>query len=491
MAECRVLFSCDAGATIGGGHVMRCLTLANAMAAKGWSVSFAVTAETLTITPSARFGTFDLTVLADKGDLPESDDTYDLVIIDHYGLGAECETQLRRQAKRLAVIDDFPTRPHDCDLLIDQNFGRSPMDYVGVLPRTATVLAGTSHALLRPEFSIARAAKADAHVSNAAALRVLVSLGLTDVGGVTGNVMARLLAMNTGAQFDVVIGPAAPSRDQLEALAARDEIALHIAADNMAELMTQADLCIGAGGTTSWERCCLGLPTVLLVLADNQRDIAVSLADKGAALSLTSWDDGELEQAVAQLFDDSAALAEMGARAAALCDGAGAVRTATALADLVASRSTPSGDLTARVADAGDRADLWLWRTHPKARAVSLSGDMIAWADHCAWYDASLKRDGRIILIIEQAGHGVGYVRLDREDGAWLVSIALAPARYGSGMGAAVLAAGLRHLPQARFRADIHRDNAAAQRIFAACGFVRLKAGNDQFDVYEKHEDAA
>ena len=487
----RVLFRCDAGAEIGGGHVMRCLTLARALAGAGWSITFAVSQDTLTITPTGLFEAYDLIVLAQKDDLPECAGAFDVAVIDHYGLGADYETRLREITGHVVAIDDFPDRPHDCDVLIDQNFGRSTADYVGMTPRAATVLAGTSYALLRAEFGATRAAGLPAKGEGGSSLNILVSLGLTDVGGVTCEVVNRLLAMNLNARINVVIGPAAPSRASLETLASDGQITLHIAADNMADLMAQADLCIGAGGTTSWERCCLGLPTVLLVLAENQRDIAASLAEAGAAISLTGWSKGELETAVARLTDNTEVLRVMATKAAMLCDGAGATRVVNAMGTLRADKTSPDGPMTARMADVGDRADLWLWRTHPRARAVSLSDDMIPWQDHCRWYDASLTRDGRIILIIEHSAEPVGYVRLDREGAAWLVSVALAPSRYGSGMGAAALAAGLAHLPGARFRADIHRDNTAAQRIFAACGFVRTGAGDDQFDIYQKHEDAA
>lgn len=493
MAERRALFRCDAGATMGGGHVMRCLTLADAMAATGWTCDFAVAPETLDIVTGDRFGDHGLKILGDPFDPEMTPDGYDLAVIDHYGLNASYETGLRHAARRIAVLDDFPTRPHDCDLLIDQNYGRTVADYRGVIPAAATALCGTDFALLRPAFPALREA-ALARRGGGAAGRVLVSLGLTDVGGVTGDVMERLLAMETGVAFDVVIGPAAPSRERLTELAARDDVTLHIATDDMAALMAAADICVGAGGTTSWERCCLGLPTVLLVLADNQRDIAASLDEAGAATALSAWNGGEVEAALSRLLGDHSAREAMARAASMLCDGGGAERAAAELTALAARTAGADGPLRARDADGGDCADLWLWRNHPKARAVSLSADEIPWEGHRDWFAASLSRDDRVILMVERAGAAIGYVRFDRQGDAWLVSIALAPHAHGGGMGASALAAGVGAMQargHLRFRADIHNDNVAAQRIFAACGFARLAPREGGFDHYEMNGSGA
>lgn len=490
MADRRVLFRCDAGATMGGGHVMRCLTLADALALVGWHCDFAVSPETLDIVAGDRFGDHGLKILADPFDAEMTPEGYDLAIVDHYGLSAAYETGLRHAADMIAVIDDFPTRPHDCDVILDQNHGRGARDYRGVIPAGAKAFCGTDYALLRPDFPAARA-EALARRKSGRAQRVLVSLGLTDLNGVTGDVMERLLALEAGVSFDVVIGPAAPSRARLAQMAQRDDVSLHIATGDMAALMARADICIGAGGTTSWERCCLGLPTVLLVLADNQKDIAASLDEAGAAHALSSWNDGEIETALVGLLADNDTRQAMADAAAALCDGGGATRVAEELTTLVDAPAAEPGALVVRDADEGDCADLWLWRNHPKARAVSLSSDEIPWDGHRDWFAASLLRADRKILIAEQSGVSVGYVRFDDVDGAWLVSIALAPRVYGWGMAAEALAAGVAAMQargHARFSAEIHRDNVAAQRIFATCGFARCAPSGGAFEAYELNE---
>jgi len=315
----KTLFVCDAGAGVGGGHVMRCLTLARALQVRGADVAFFRTPETEAIL--ARFAP-DV-ALAGEGE------GADLVVVDSYRMDPSREAVWRGRAGWLAVIDDL-ARPHAADLVLDPSFGRSESDY-----RAPVVLAGPAYALVRPEFAAAREAALARRAEPAK--RCLVSLGLTDVGGTTGKVAAALAGGDLA--LDVVVGAGAPSLPALEALAAEGRVTLHVDTADMAGLLTRADLCVGAGGSSVWERACLGLPTVTLILADNQRDMAMKLDEAGATVALDArWPGLErrLSEAVARLAGDDKLRAGLSARSAALCDGLGADRAAEALRELAA-----------------------------------------------------------------------------------------------------------------------------------------------------------
>lgn len=312
-----VLFVCDAGSSVGGGHVMRCLTLARALQARGAAVAFLRTPETQDIL--ARF--------APDVALAGEDEAADLVVVDSYRMDPAREAAWRGRARRLAVIDDL-ARPHEADLVLDPSFGRSEGDY-----RAAIVLAGPAYALVRPAFAAAREAALVRR--GEPATRCLVSLGLTDVGEITGRVAAALVG--SGLALDVVVGAGAPSLPALETLTAEEAVTLHVDTADMAGLIARADLCVGAGGSSVWERACLGLPTVTLILADNQRDMAMKLDAAGATLALDArWPGLErrLADAVERLAGDERLRARLSATSAALCDGKGAERAADALLGL-------------------------------------------------------------------------------------------------------------------------------------------------------------
>lgn len=334
----RIIFRADASSKSGGGHVMRCLTLAEEFRAAGWSVGFAANAESRDIIPRLN-NCADLLLGTDTLPLdPEAvkrrwPSGCDVFVVDHYDLGASFEKACRDFARHIVVIDDLANRPHDCDLLIDTNFGRRAEDYGGLVPADAHLLIGADYALLRPEFAAHRAEALARRATLTKVDRILVSLGLTDLGGITARVVQPLLEIDGSFSIDVVIGHAAASRSFLEDFATREQrLCLHVDPPDMAALMASADLAIGAGGTTSWERCCLGLPTLVLVLADNQKMIAEELSRAGAAIRLERYDRIDpkaVAETVAHLIVDFAKLRATADRAATICDGAGAAKVRT------------------------------------------------------------------------------------------------------------------------------------------------------------------
>ena len=330
---------------------MRCLTLAEDLRAHGARVLFICrtlhgdmsdTVESRGF-PVARLASLDpgvtgaefahLDALDTGAAIAASGMEVDWLVVDHYALDRSWETALRDRARHLMVIDDLADRPHDCDLLLDQNF-TNPRHarYAPLLPPNARSLLGTRYALVGADFARARPA---ALARRAGQLqRVLVTMGGSDPANETATVLTGLGERAAAwSSLDVVIGDANPHRREVAGLCARIPSAeLHVQTMRMAELMTRADLAVTGGGSTTWERCVLGLPALVTVQSHDQAAIAHSLEQTGAHRVL-GWSGTvtptDYARAVSAL--DPRDLTRMSSACAAVCDGSGTRRVASEL----------------------------------------------------------------------------------------------------------------------------------------------------------------
>ena len=344
MSGPQILFVVDAGAEVGGGHVIRSLTLAGALEAKGASCIFLAPPAVGAILDAFAPGAPRIEVAsADPADLAAAvgSKIFAAVVFDHYGLSAGDHRAMAGDTPAL-VVDDLADRPLGADIVVDSGPARRAQDYDLLIPETARLLLGPAYAAVRPEFAALR----DTALAwrGEPVGRVMVSLGLTDVGGVTGRVVERLRPRLTGEGIDVVMGAEAPSLPGITRLARRDtRLAIHIDTPHMARLTAEADVAIGACGSSAWERCTLGLPSVMVVLADNQRPAARALAELGGALVVDIEDpkfDDLLDRALMRLLTDAALRRDLAQKSAAVCDGLGAPRVAEAFLQLIASRAS-------------------------------------------------------------------------------------------------------------------------------------------------------
>lgn len=257
----------------------------------------------------------------------------DWLVVDHYRLGAAFEARSRSRARRIAVISDFPDRDHDCDLLIDQTIGRSPSDYAGLVRLNGTILAGGKYVLLAPPFASKRAEALARRRLGLPADHLVISLGATDPENVTSWVLNDLRQCGWLRHLTVLLSPSAPhlsavQRD-LASNFADGNLVVGASPSEVAALYSEADIAVGASGVSAYERCCLGLPTIMLVLADNQRDISAGLARAGAVENLgvpKHLHAGAIANAIRNLTEDAAHLKMMTEHAWNVCDGLGAQR---------------------------------------------------------------------------------------------------------------------------------------------------------------------
>ena len=334
----RILFVVDAGPTVGGGHVMRSLTLARALEAQGASYAFAGpkgVGELLdTFAPdTARVAPEDLATAAGR-------EPFDALVFDHYGL-AEPDHRAMAQGRPVLVVDDLADRPLGADIVVDAGPERKAEDYLNLAPETARLLLGPNFAAVRPEFAALRAPALAWR--GEPVQRVLIAMGLTDLDGITARIVERVRPRLHDTGIDVVMGAAAPSLVGLSKVARRDQrLMMHVDTPHMARLTAEADIGIGAPGSSTWERCVLGLPSILVVLADNQRPAARAMAELGAALvvDIAAADfEGAFDRALMKLMRDTEARRELATRSAQVCDGLGAGRTAETFLRLIAARA--------------------------------------------------------------------------------------------------------------------------------------------------------
>jgi UDP-2,4-diacetamido-2,4,6-trideoxy-beta-L-altropyranose hydrolase len=494
----RVAFRVDAGPLIGGGHAMRCLTLADALAERGAQATFvtasmpevladriSASGHSLVRIPASseqeRQG-YDwheqpLDDEAQRADVEASTGAIgstDWLVIDHYLLDIRWHAASRSFAGRVLVIDDLANRQYDCDLLLDQTHGRSPADYRPLLPDHTKIAAGSAYALLRPEFARERPAALRGRREAGLVRRIVVSLGTTDPGSITAAIVERVLHAAAKAEIDVVLGPDAPSLPHVRDVAsANSRVTIHIGTNRMAELMRDADLAVGAAGATSWERCCLGLPSIAFVLADNQRKIAQGLAEAGAHIVT---DETGLEGALKRLLTDGDLRQRMSAAAFAITDGLGASR----MVDTIEGRGTKSERvIRMRDANADDRELIWLWRNDSGTRLVSRTKEAIPWTAHGSWFSSVMNNPNRHLLIAEADGSPVAVVRFDRlesQPGAFEVSINVRADARSSGLGRLVLSTACAEFVAtqcaARIVASVAEGNQPSRRLFEACGFL-------------------
>lgn len=313
-----IVFRTDASIKIGSGHVMRCLTLADALSEqgnkcyflcrphqghlgnwitqKGYQIHYLTSTQTPTDTPDREpFPVHESWLDAHwQTDAQESlaflkQHHADWIIVDHYALDYRWQNHCHTGYNKLMVIDDLADRKHSCDLLLDQTFGRNQKEYHTLVPTHCELLTGANYALLRPEFHQWRQYSLDRR-QRPELKNILINLGGVDKDNITGQIMKAVdrCSLPESCSFTIVMGSTAPHIQEVRNVASDMIHPCQVlqGVDNMAELMSGSDLSIGAAGSTSWERCCLGLPTLMIVLAENQQLIAHMLHKSGAAIMI-------------------------------------------------------------------------------------------------------------------------------------------------------------------------------------------------------------
>ena len=496
-----VVFRAEGSNQIGAGHLARSLTLAKHLRQEGAQVTFICrerdggldylvseqefeairlprSAKRTQGSPSPKQPDWLGASWSDDADetrrvLSAMDSRPDWLVVDSYGIDARWEQALKGSTARIFAIDDLANRDHDCDMLLDQNL------VAGFRARYRERAPNVRRLLLGPRFALVGAEYAEfgdrGSERSGRVRRVLVYFGAGDANNVLGRVLAILHDVpDPGLRIDAVVSPSSPFLSHVLEQAGHDErVTLHRGLPSLAPLMAEADLAIGAGGATTWERLCMGLPSAVVTLADNQRPIAEHLDSLGLAVWLgdeEELEDEDLRSRIHELLH-AGVDSELPRRCASIVDGRGARRVSRAMSEISVF------PFRARLADTGDEDLLLMWRNDPEVRQMSFTVDAVDPKTHRAWFAAKLKnRGGTRIYVVESAeDHAVGQVRCERVGSLWEVHYSLAAEFRRRGFGADVLQAAIDALSEEFGEVSVvgrvRADNPASRRVFTELGF--------------------
>ncbi len=488
----KVAFRVDASSQIGTGHFMRCLTLADELKRQCADIYFlsrnlpAHLSDMLTergcefILLGADGNEYSHDELAHSSWLGVSQEqdavatlealsckVFDWLVVDHYALDKRWESLVRPNVKKIMVIDDLADRHHDCDVLLDQNYyADMQIRYKGKVPADCQLFLGPSYALLREEFRFLRE---QANVCNGEVKKVLVFFGGVDADNYTLHAIDALSEINVGLHVDVVIGAQHPFKELIEKTCDKYNFVCHVQISYMAKLMAEADLAIGAGGTAIWERCCLGLPTISICTAENQRKQIADAAEECYLYApLFGKDIMESIRIHIQVLLSNPPLIRFISNAGMkVVDGKGTLR----IASLIESSLIEIRNITPH-----DSKNIFEWRNNQKIRDVSRNSELIAWDEHQKWFDSVLADSNRQLLIGMINENQIGVVRFDIEKDVADVSIYLVPEKDYFGKGKGLLLASeewlkINHPEIKSINATVMSGNEVSKRLFLGSGY--------------------
>ncbi|AOX03977.1 UDP-2,4-diacetamido-2,4,6-trideoxy-beta-L-altropyranose hydrolase [Moorena producens PAL-8-15-08-1] len=478
-----LLIRADASPKIGTGHVMRCLALAQAWLQEGGQVTLlmgtaAPTLEARLQAEGIQVG--HVSVLLGSGEDAEQTITQakalgaTWVVVDGYHFGADYQRVIKEAGLRLLFIDDYGHAAHYwADLVLNQNV----YAHQGLYPKRESytqLLLGTQYTLLRKEFWPWQGWQRQIPT---VARKVLVTLGGADPDNVTLKVIQALEQVKVeGLEAVVVVGGSNPHYQQLQAAVHDSEAAITLKYNvtNMPDLMAWADIAIAAGGSTCWELAFMGLPSLVVILAENQRAVADKLDAFGAAINLGWHTEVLCEPLAAQinrLLNASEFRKEMIEHGQRLVDGEGSARVLMHLQDR---------KLRLRAVGEDDCELLWQWANDPEVRLRSFSSKPIPWDEHVQWFNLKLKSpDCQFYMALNTQDVPIGSIRFDIEHNEATVSICINSEHRGQGYGSTLInlasTAIFINSNTTKINAYIKPDNLASIRAFLKAGFKELE----------------
>lgn len=493
----------DSSTKIGSGHLMRCLTLAEELVAAKCEVSFVcrdLKGNLIDLIKQKGFNLFSLPSLEDefepdkevphshwletnwKQDLRETQDALkplgkvDWIIVDHYALDYKWEEGIKKSTNKILVIDDLADRRHDCDLLLDQNlYEEMEKRYKDLVPEKCKLLLGPRYALLRKEF---REAKEKPRQRDGTIKRIFIFFGGVDPTNETEKTLRAINELNKpDLVVDLVVGSSNQNKERLQKLCAeRPNTNFYCQVNNMATLMNEADLSIGAGGTTTWERCYLGLPSIVIPVARNQEKSVSILSDRGVLIALPSESDTwTLKNSINVLLSSSKELRQLSLNSLKIMEDNNILEVL---------REFQGSNISIREAGSEDSDFFFELFSDEVVRSNSFNPGKISIQEHRDWFSRKLNDDRTLLLVAESllSKERFAQVRYEFERNEATISLSIHEKYRLKGLGKILLNESIKFLKNKRKISSIHAfvkaENLASCNLFLHNGFHQIEETN-------------
>jgi UDP-2,4-diacetamido-2,4,6-trideoxy-beta-L-altropyranose hydrolase len=480
----KVIVRADGSTRLGHGHIFRTLTLAAELGRRGWKVGYVC--RDLPGAPVSRIQDAGHKLVLLEPEIGEPEDSRETlriaqefdaawIVVDRYATDERAFRLWRDEGFKVLAIDDICQHPFPVDILLNQNLGAEKLPYD---TDDATIrLFGPRYALVRPAY---RQLRPDAPRVIEDVRRVMVFMGGSDPDDVTGKVLAALEEIDTPLKIEVVVGSGYPHLDQLlvSSQESRHVLEIHRDLPDLAGPISRADAAISAGGSVTWELCCMGVPMLLVPIASNQLGIVDAMDCLGAAIRL----DCEMGATyLGAIFGDLYGLRAAGRIAYDLVDGAGVTRVVEAMEESTApARERKKKGIRVRLAGPTDARFLWELANDRDVRANSFNTGAIPWEDHLSWIEARLSDPSTVLLVaVDAVSNPCGQIRFDVKGHEAELNYSLAREARGKGFGATLIESGLHYLFRnsnvGRVNALVKVENIASLVTFERAGWVREK----------------
>jgi UDP-2,4-diacetamido-2,4,6-trideoxy-beta-L-altropyranose hydrolase/UDP-4-amino-4,6-dideoxy-N-acetyl-beta-L-altrosamine N-acetyltransferase len=503
----KFFFRVDASLEIGSGHVIRCLTFAQILKENGADIEFICREHEGNLIDKISSNGFYVNRLklfednnvetelahshwlgaTQKQDVNDCIDIIknnkvDWLIVDHYALDERWQKHLKPFYKKLMVIDDLADRKHCCDVLLDQTFGRQEQDYSNLTPKGCQLLLGSQYALLRPEFHNWRTLSLKRR-KIPTFKQLLINMGGVDIHNFTEVILdeIRTASFLDDINITVVMGGNSPHLSSVKSKANKliHNIKIEVDVDNMAEILANSDIAIGAAGSSTWERCCLGLPTIQLAIAENQKFLAKKLAQENIVkLIKTTKEISDLLESPLKWIKESSSLSSK------ICDGTGSYRVFNKMADKNIEVEGSSNVKLCNYVNLNehDKRIALEMRNHPEIRMWMNNQDNISEEEHFEFIN-NLEIDiKRRYFLVKQKDNIIGSINFSEishgeslEFGIYsnpLINL------KGSGSLLELVASqyAFLELDVKKINLEVLRDNKRAINFYKKCGFIFLES---------------